>query len=55
MDFQIFALVILFLACMEQSLATCVVNSFAVKEDFDAKRVSTKMFLSQILVSLMMK
>lgn len=42
MDFQIFALVMLFAACIEQSLATCVVNSFTVKQDFDAKRVSTK-------------
>lgn len=42
MDFQIFALVLLFLACVEQSLASCVVDSFTVKEDFDPKRVSTE-------------
>lgn len=48
MDFQIFALVMLFLACIEQSLATCVVDSFTVKQDFDPKRVSTETCLSHI-------
>jgi hypothetical protein len=28
------------LACVEQSLASCVVESFTVKDDFDPKRVS---------------
>lgn len=40
MDFQMISLVMLFLACVEQSIASCVVDSFTVKEDFDAKRVS---------------
>lgn len=35
-----FSLVMLFLACVEQGLATCVVDSFTVKEDFDPQRVS---------------
>lgn len=48
MDFQMFALVMLFLACVEQSLASCVVDSFTVKEDFDPKRVSTEICLSSI-------
>lgn len=42
MDFQIFALVVMFLACVEQSLASCVVDSFTVKQDFDPQRVSTE-------------
>lgn len=41
MEFQIFALVMLFMACVEQSLASCVVDSFTVKQDFDPARVST--------------
>ena len=41
MDLQMFALVLLVLACVEQSLASCVVDSFTVKDDFDPQRVST--------------
>lgn len=40
MDFQMFAVLMLFLAGVEQSLASCVVDSFTVKQDFDPKRVS---------------
>lgn len=43
MDLQMFSLFMLVLACVEQSLASCVVDSFTVKEDFDAKRVSREM------------
>lgn len=46
MDFQLFSLVMLFLACVEQSLATCVVDSFTVKEDFDPIRVSTEKIIA---------
>lgn len=43
MDSQTFALVMFFLACIEQSLAaSCVVDSFSVKQDFDPHRVSTQ-------------
>lgn len=49
MDFQIFALVMLFLACVEQSLASCVVDSFTVKDDFDPKRVSMEICLLETL------
>lgn len=52
MDFQVFALVMLLLACVEQSLETCVVDSFTVKDDFDPKRVSTEVGLLQICISL---
>ncbi|KAG7247767.1 hypothetical protein CRUP_006081, partial [Coryphaenoides rupestris] len=39
MDFQVFGVVLVVLACVEQSLcASCVVESFTVKEDFDPKR-----------------
>lgn len=35
------ALLLLLLACVERSLAaSCVVDNFKVKEDFDPKRVS---------------
>lgn len=35
------ALLLLLLACVERGLsASCVVDSFKVKEDFDPKRVS---------------
>ncbi|XP_020784013.2 purpurin-like isoform X1 [Boleophthalmus pectinirostris] len=47
MDFQMFALVMLFLACVEQSLASCVVESFTVKEDFDPKRYAGKWYALQ--------
>ncbi|KAI3372325.1 hypothetical protein L3Q82_022813 [Scortum barcoo] len=47
MDFQIFALVMLFLACVEQSLASCVVDSFTVKDDFDPKRYAGKWYALQ--------
>ncbi|KAA8592739.1 hypothetical protein FQN60_018194, partial [Etheostoma spectabile] len=47
MDFQIVALVMLFLACVEQSLASCVVDSFTVKEDFDPKRYAGKWYALQ--------
>ena len=40
MDFQMLALLMVVLACVEQSLASCVVESFTVKDDFDPKRVS---------------
>lgn len=40
MDFQLFALALLVLACVERSLASCVVDSFTVKDDFDPQRVS---------------
>ena len=40
MDFHMFAVLVLLLACVEQSLASCVVDSFTVKEDFDPVRVS---------------
>lgn len=40
MDLQMFAALMLVLACVEQSLASCVVDSFTVKQDFDPKRVS---------------
>ena len=42
MDFQIFALMMLFLACVQRGLATCVVDSFTVKQDFEPERVSTQ-------------
>lgn len=41
MDSQTFAVVMLILACAQQTLAFCVVDSFTVKQDFDPKRVST--------------
>lgn len=41
MNYDMFALVLVLLACIEQSWATCVVDSFTVKEDFDPKRVSS--------------
>lgn len=47
MDVQVFSLVMLLLACVEQSLASCVVDSFTVKQDFDPSRVSKEMDLSQ--------
>ncbi|XP_042344442.1 purpurin-like [Plectropomus leopardus] len=47
MDFQMFALVMLFLACVEQGLASCVVDSFTVKEDFDPKRYEGKWYALQ--------
>ena len=34
------ALLMVVLACVEQGLASCVVESFTVKDDFDPKRVS---------------
>lgn len=41
MDFHMLALVVVLLAGLEQSwAASCVVDSFNVKEDFDPKRVS---------------
>lgn len=49
MDFQMFAVVIVFLACVEQSLASCVVDSFTVKQDFDPTRVSTQTCLLEVL------
>lgn len=37
------ALLLVFVSCVERSLsASCIVDSFSVKEDFDPKRVSTK-------------
>ena len=51
MDFQIFSLVMLFLACVEQSLASCVVDSFTVKEDFDPARVSQEISLLETLIN----
>lgn len=42
MNFHMLALVVVLLAGLEQSwAASCVVDSFTVKEDFDPKRVST--------------
>lgn len=55
MDFQIFALVMMFLACVEHSLASCVVDSFTVKQDFDPKRVSMQMYLLRILLNPFIK
>lgn len=49
MDFHMFAVVIVLLACVEQSLASCVVDSFTVKQDFDPARVSTQTCLLEIL------
>lgn len=41
MDSSKLALLLVFLACIECCLsASCVVDSFKVKEDFDPKRVS---------------
>lgn len=41
MNFHMLALVVVLLAGLEQSwAASCVVDSFNVKEDFDPKRVS---------------
>lgn len=41
MEHSRLALLLLLLACVERSLsASCVVDSFKVKEDFDPKRVS---------------
>lgn len=51
MNFQIFALVMMLLACVEHSLASCVVDSFTVKQDFDPKRVSTQMCILRILLN----
>lgn len=42
MHLQAFAVLMLFLATVEQSLASCVVDSFTVKQDFDPKRVSRR-------------
>lgn len=50
MDFQMFALVMLFLACVEQGLASCVVDSFTVKQDFEPQRVSTEIQLFEIFI-----
>ncbi|KAK7933949.1 hypothetical protein WMY93_004845 [Mugilogobius chulae] len=47
MDFHMFALVMLLLACVEQSLASCVVESFTVKQDFDPKRYAGKWYALQ--------
>lgn len=44
MDFQMFSLAMLLLACVEQSLASCVVDSFTVKADFEPARVSREIF-----------
>ncbi|XP_032434478.1 purpurin-like isoform X1 [Xiphophorus hellerii] len=47
MDFQLFGLVMLFLACVEQSLASCVVDRFTVKQDFDPQRYAGKWYALQ--------
>nr|XP_061804427.1 purpurin-like [Nerophis lumbriciformis] len=47
MDFQMFALVMLLLASVEQSLASCVVDSFTVKQDFDPQRYAGKWYALQ--------
>ncbi|XP_034452047.1 purpurin-like isoform X2 [Hippoglossus hippoglossus] len=47
MDFQMFAVAVLILACIEQSLASCVVDSFTVKEDFDPVRYAGKWYALQ--------
>ncbi|XP_062307338.1 purpurin-like isoform X3 [Osmerus eperlanus] len=47
MDYSMFALVLVLLACIEQSWATCVVDSFTVKQDFDPKRYAGKWYALQ--------
>ncbi|XP_027889612.1 purpurin-like isoform X2 [Xiphophorus couchianus] len=47
MDFQLLGLVMLFLACVEQSLASCVVDRFTVKQDFDPQRYAGKWYALQ--------
>uniref|UniRef100_A0A3Q4B778 Lipocalin/cytosolic fatty-acid binding domain-containing protein n=1 Tax=Mola mola TaxID=94237 RepID=A0A3Q4B778_MOLML len=47
MDSQTFAVVMLILACAQQSLAFCVVDSFTVKQDFDPKRVRKRYALQK--------
>uniref|UniRef100_A0A8C4ZNK3 Purpurin-like n=1 Tax=Gadus morhua TaxID=8049 RepID=A0A8C4ZNK3_GADMO len=47
MDFQMLSLLMVVLACVEQSLASCVVESFTVKDDFDPKRYAGKWYALQ--------
>ncbi|XP_062240501.1 purpurin-like [Platichthys flesus] len=47
MDIPMFVVAVLILACIEQSLASCVVDSFIVKEDFDPVRYAGKWYALQ--------
>ncbi|XP_043966665.1 purpurin-like isoform X1 [Gambusia affinis] len=47
MDFQLFGLVMLLLACVEQSLGSCVVDRFTVKPDFEPQRYAGKWYALQ--------
>uniref|UniRef100_A0A3B3UF35 Retinol binding protein 4, like n=1 Tax=Poecilia latipinna TaxID=48699 RepID=A0A3B3UF35_9TELE len=44
---KLFGLMMLFLACVEQSLASCVVDRFTVKQDFDPQRYAGKWYALQ--------
>uniref|UniRef100_A0A8D3BAQ7 Lipocalin/cytosolic fatty-acid binding domain-containing protein n=1 Tax=Scophthalmus maximus TaxID=52904 RepID=A0A8D3BAQ7_SCOMX len=47
MDYQLIALAMLLMAFIEQSLASCVVDSFTVKQDFDPVRYAGKWYALQ--------